>query len=155
MLKKNLISNFSKLYSYDYNIMIHNYILSKDYINLQKLYYYDLYYNKNNKKLLNNLNYFEKLYNNYKLFYPNLRNSIPSFDDKYNSIHKKYCYVTSSNGINKNFDRLIYERFIHHNILFNNLELQDIKFKKNIYDKDLYNKIYFNVYLEIKKSYIY
>ena len=64
----------------------------------------------------------------------------------------------------KNFDKLIYERSIHYNILYNNLQLDDINYNllfhetqydNNMYDSDLYNKIYFNVYLEIKKSYIY
>ena len=49
MLLKNLISNFSKFNSYDSNVIIHNYILSKDYVNLDKFYYHDLYYNKNKK----------------------------------------------------------------------------------------------------------
>ena len=150
MFRKNLINNFTKLYSNDTNVLIHNYILSKDYINLHKLYYNDLYYNKNKKLLLDNLNFYDKLYTDYKSFYPNLKNN-------------KYCDVTDLKD--KNFDTLIYERSIHYNILYNNLQLDDINYNllfhdsqynnKSLYDSDLYNKIYFNVYLEIKKSYIY
>lgn len=163
MLRKNLISNFTKLYSNDTNILIHNYILSKDYINLHKLYYHDLYYNKKKKLLLENLNFYDRLYKDYKSFYPNLKNNINNFDVKYNSIYKKYCDVTDVKD--KNFDKLIYERSIHYNILYNNLQLDDINYNllfhdsqydnKSTYESDLYNKIYFNVYLEIKKSYIY
>lgn len=163
MLRKNLISNLTKLHSNDSNILIHNYILSKDYINLHKFYYHDLYYNKNKKLILNSLNFYDKLYNDYKSFYPNLKNNINNFDKKYNSIHKKYCDVTDLKD--KNFDKLIYERSIHYNILYNNLQLDDINYNtlfhdtqystKSVYDSDLYQKIYFNVYLEIKKSYIY
>jgi hypothetical protein len=160
---KNLISNFSKFNSYDSNVIIHNYILSKDYVNLHKLYYHDLYYNKSKKSLLNNLNFFDRLYEEYVLLYPNLKNDIINFDSKYHSIDSKYCKVTKFD--NKNFDKLIYERSIHYNILYNNMKNQDIDDtfpfhdlqynNKNIYDKNLYNKIYLNVYLEIKKSYVY
>lgn len=163
MLIKNLISNFSKFNSYDSNVIIHNYILSKDYVNLHKLYYHDLYYNKSKKSLLNNLNFFDRLYEEYVLLYPNLKNDIINFDSKYHSIDSKYCKVTKFD--NKNFDKLIYERSIHYNILYNNMKNQDIDDtfpfhdlqynNKNIYDKNLYNKIYLNVYLEIKKSYVY
>jgi hypothetical protein len=163
MLIKNLISNFSKFNSYDSNVIIHNYILSKDYVNLHKLYYHDLYYNKSKKSLLNNLNFFDRLYEEYVLLYPNLKNDIINFDSKYHSIDSKYCKVTKFD--NKNFDKLIYERSIHYNILYNNMKNQDIDDtfpfhdlqynNKNIYDKNLYDKIYLNVYLEIKKSYVY
>ena len=163
MLIKNLISNFSKFNSYDSNVIIHNYILSKDYVNLHKLYYHDLYYNKSKKSLLNNLNFFDRLYEEYVLLYPNLKNDIINFDSKYHSIDSKYCKVTKFD--NKNFDKLIYERSIHYNILYNNMKNKDIddtfpfhslQYKNNnIFDKNLYEKIYLNVYLEIKKSYVY
>ena len=163
MLIKNLISNFSKFNSHDSNVIIHNYILSKDYVNLHKLYYHDLYYNKSKRSLLNNLNFFDRLYEEYVLLYPNLKNNINNFDSKYHSIDSKYCKVTKFD--NKNFDKLIYERSIHYNILYNNMKNQDIddtfpfhnlQYKNNnIFDKNIYDKIYLNVYLEIKKSYVY
>ena len=163
MLIKNLISNFSKFNTHDSNVIIHNYILSKDYVNLHKFYYHDLYYNKNKKSLLNNLNFFDKLYQEYVLLYPNLKNDIINFDSKYHSIDNKYCTVTKFD--HKNFDKLIYERSIHYNILYNNMKNQDkndtfpfhsLQYKNNnIFDKNIYEKIYLNVYLEIKKSYVY